>query len=166
MWNAIRIWTRVVVSTSCDDNHYTTGTSTITVIIQSLISTYFSTVCWFVPGISPLGIWLAWWAVKKEEKGNLYYQIFYRKTNWKIRKSQTRIKWTKIAKKQNKKKTTKNNQPSKQTKKKINKKNKHKGNKKKDPPQKKHKKKQSQTKNKTKQTKITIKNNNKKQQTS
>ena len=30
MWNAIsqsRIWTRVVVSLSCDDNHYTTGTS-------------------------------------------------------------------------------------------------------------------------------------------
>ena len=24
-----RIWTRVAESTSCDDNHYTTGTSTI-----------------------------------------------------------------------------------------------------------------------------------------
>ena len=28
MWNAIMIWTRVVVSISYDDNHYTTGTST------------------------------------------------------------------------------------------------------------------------------------------
>ena len=30
MWNAIslvQIWTRVAVSISCDDNHYTTGTS-------------------------------------------------------------------------------------------------------------------------------------------
>ena len=29
MWNAIRVWTRVTVSISYDDNHYTTGTSKI-----------------------------------------------------------------------------------------------------------------------------------------
>ena len=29
MWNAISIWTRVAVSISYDDNHYTTSTSNI-----------------------------------------------------------------------------------------------------------------------------------------
>ena len=33
-----RIWTRVAVSTSCDDNHYTTGTSNLMMRVQFWIS--------------------------------------------------------------------------------------------------------------------------------
>ena len=33
-----RIWTRVAVSTSCDDNHYTTGTSIVDTITERIVT--------------------------------------------------------------------------------------------------------------------------------
>ena len=35
-----RIWTRVAESTSCEDNHYTTGTSIIIIIIIIIIYSF------------------------------------------------------------------------------------------------------------------------------
>ena len=40
-WVSSRIWTRVAVSISYDDNHYTTGTSTYGLIVKNIsISSY------------------------------------------------------------------------------------------------------------------------------
>ena len=39
-----RIWTRVVVSISYDDNHYTTGTSIELLVIESIVMEAFNCV--------------------------------------------------------------------------------------------------------------------------
>ena len=68
-----RIWTRVAVSISCDDNHYTTGTSRV--CVYSCIHTV-DRLLWFCL-ISDLSLWISYWTSLSMKTFELCKCFFY-----------------------------------------------------------------------------------------